>query len=317
MNSFSIPLAGIAKIALPVFLFSALATAQQGLDAETQAKILKGYQAAPVPLNLTGRDATLVGLGSYIVNYVGECNGCHSAGPATEYVVGGNPFLGQKTKVNPVTYLGGTRDFGAFPDPAGPFPHIVSRNLTPDKTGRAAGGLKLDEFVTLMRTGVDLDKLHPTCKGAPDTKCIPPPFSGELLQIMPWPAYGNMTDRDLQSIYEYLSAIPCIEGGPGEPANRCVLGPKTTAVAGPKNTTAFSKWLQLDGSQSTTTGGGALTYQWSIPAGSPTAGISGANSAKPNVQLGGGGGIYTFLLTVTDSSGNTSMDSTTINYQGN
>jgi len=30
-----------------------------------------------------------------------------------------------------------------------------------------------------------------------------------------------MTDRQLTAIYEYLSAIPCIEGGPGEPANRC------------------------------------------------------------------------------------------------
>ena len=317
MHSFSIPLAGLAKMALPVILFSYLATAQQVLDAETQAKILKGFQGAPVPLNLTGRDATLVGLGSYIVNYVGECNGCHSAGAPTAYSVGGNPFLGQKPKVNPATYMGGMNDFGAFPDPAGPFPHIVSRNLTPDKTGRAAGGLKLDEFITLIRTGVDLDKLHPTCKGAPDGKCIPAPFSGELLQIMPWPAYGNMTDRDLQSIYEYLSAIPCLEGGPGELPNRCVAGPMTTAVAGPKNTTAISKWLQLDGSQSSTAAGGVLTYQWSIPAGSPTAGISGANSAKPNVQLGGGGGLYTFLLTVTDSAGNKSMDSTTINYQGN
>ena len=315
MHSFS-PLTGLAKMALPVVLFSYLATAQPVLDAETQAKILKGYQGAPVPLNLTGRDATLVGLGSYIVNFQGECNGCHSAGPPTAYAMGGNPYLGQKPKVNPATYLGGMNDFGAFPDPAGPFPHIVSRNLTPDKTGRAAGGLKLDEFITLIRTGVDLDKAHPTCKGAPDGKCIPAPFSGELLQIMPWPAYGNMTDRDLQSIYEYLSAIPCLEGGPGELPNRCVVGPKTTAVAGPKNTTAISKWLQLDGSQSSAASG-ALTYQWSIPAGSPTAAISGANSAKPNVQLGGGGGLYTFLLTVTDSTGNTSMDSTTVNYQGN
>lgn len=316
MHSFSIPLISIAKMALPVILFSSLATAQTVLDAETQAKILKGYQGAPVSLNLTGRDATLVGLGSYIVNFVGECNGCHSAGPATAYAIGGNPYLGQKPKVNPATYMGGMNDFGAFPDPAGPFPHIVSRNLTPDKTGMAAGGLKLDEFMTLIRTGVDLDKLHPTCKGAPDTKCIPAPFSGELLQIMPWPAYGNMTDRDLQAIYEYLSAIPCLEGGPGELPNRCVVGPKTTAVAGPKNTTAISKWLQLDGSQSSSTSG-VLTYLWSIPAGSPTAAISGANSAKPNVQLGGGGGLYTFLLTVTDSAGNTSMDSTTVNYQGN
>lgn len=53
-------------------MLSPLGMAQQTLDAETQAKILKGFQIAPVSLSLTGRDATLVGLGSYIVNAVGE-----------------------------------------------------------------------------------------------------------------------------------------------------------------------------------------------------------------------------------------------------
>jgi hypothetical protein len=36
-----------------------------------------------------------------------------------------------------------------------------------------------------------------------------------LLQVMPWPVYRNMTDRDLRAIYEYLRAIPCVEGDPG------------------------------------------------------------------------------------------------------
>ena len=299
-------------------VLSALSNAQTALDAETQAKILKGYQTAPVSLNLTGRDATLVGLGSYLVNNVGECNGCHSQGPVTEFVPGGNPFLvNQKTKVNPATYLSGGRDFGAFPDPAGPFPHIVSRNLTPDKSGNPVGGMTLKEFIQLLRSGVDIDKIHPTCQGAPDGKCLPPPFNGDLLQIMPWPAYGNMTDRDLQSIYEYLAAIPCIEGGPNEPANRCVPGPKTTAVAGPKNLVALSRWIQLDGTQSSNTLGQSLKYQWSIPAGSPTVGLSGAQTATPTIQLAGGRGIYTFQLTVTDTSGNTATDTTTVNFQGN
>ena len=192
----------MALSGLLVFPFAG--RAQQALDAETQAKILKGYQTAPVSLNLTGRDATLVGLGSYLVNNTGECNGCHSAGPQTAYVPGANPYFSQKTKVNPATYLGGNNDFGAFPDPEGPFPHIVSRNLTPDKTGKPVGGMSLDDFIKLIRTGVDIDKVHPTCQGRPDGKCLPAPFNGDLLQIMPWPAYANMTDRDLQSIYEYL-----------------------------------------------------------------------------------------------------------------
>ena len=66
----------------------------------------------------------------------------------------------------------------------------------------------------ILRTGVDMDHLHPTCTGAPDGTCLPAPFDGNLLQIMPWPVHHNMTDHDLRAIYEYLSAIPCIEGPP-------------------------------------------------------------------------------------------------------
>src|SRR5205807_8649296 len=74
----------------------------------------------------------------------------------------------------------------------------------------------------------------PKCSANRTTNCFPPfpPFDGDLLQIMPWPIYGNMTDHDIRAIYEYLKAIPCIQGnypgpaGPGanippEPADRC------------------------------------------------------------------------------------------------
>ncbi len=189
-------------------------------DEGEEAKIHRGFQIAPVPLDLLGKNRKLVGLGSYIVNAQSGCNGCHSTGPANEYAANGNPYFGQKQVVNVNTYLGGGRDFGPFPGP-GPFPHIISRNLTPDKTGRPEGGNTFATFKAIMRTGIDTDNVHPTCTGAPDGKCIPPPFHGDLLQIMPWPVYQNMTDHDLRAIYEYLSAIPCLEGGPGEPANRC------------------------------------------------------------------------------------------------
>src|ERR1041385_2542170 len=82
-------------------------------------------------LNMTGKDPDMVGLGSYLANVAGDCNGCHSAGPATAFAPGGNPFLlpgpfsGIK-KINPKTYLGGTRSFGSFgPGPKG---EIISRN---------------------------------------------------------------------------------------------------------------------------------------------------------------------------------------------
>jgi len=191
-------------------------------DERDEARVHRGLEIAPVPLDMVGKNRHLVGLGSYIVNAVADCDGCHSAGPPTEYAKGGNPFFGQKPAVvNPKTYLGGGRHFVLIPGPPGMFPDIISRNLTPDKTGRAEGGNTFAQFEAIIRTGIDADKIHPTCTGAPDGKCLPAPFDGSLLQIMPWPVHQNMTDHDLRAIYEYLSAIPCLEGGPNEPPNRC------------------------------------------------------------------------------------------------
>ena len=77
-----------------------------------------------VHLNLAGKNHALVGLGSYIVNAQIPCNDCHSPGPPTQFAPNSNPFMGQTPVVNPKTYLGGGRDFGAY----GPI-HIISRNL--------------------------------------------------------------------------------------------------------------------------------------------------------------------------------------------
>ncbi len=212
-----------ATSAAAVALFAVIVTAgvlnhssrvqAQGEGDGDESRIKRGFEIAPVPLNLNGKNRALVGLGSYIVNAQADCNGCHSAGPATEFARGGNPYMNQPEKVNEATYLGGGRDFGPFPA-AGPFPHIISRNLTPDKTGMPEGGHTFEEFVQILRTGVDMDHLHPTCTGAPDGTCIPAPFDGNLLQIMPWPGHRYMTEHDLRAIYEYLSAIPCIAGPP-------------------------------------------------------------------------------------------------------
>jgi hypothetical protein len=203
--------AAFAAIVLAGMLISSPRGQAQGGGNNNESKIQQGFEIAPVPLNLVGRNRALVGLGSYIVNAQADCNGCHSMGPATEFATGKNPYFGQHpTKINPATYLGGGRDFGLFPGP-GPFPHIFSRNLTPDKTGRPEGGHTFQEFLTILRTGKDFDHLHPTCSGAPNGICLPAPFDGDLLQIMPWPIQQNMTDHDILAIYEYLSAIPCID----------------------------------------------------------------------------------------------------------
>lgn len=182
---------------------------------DEEAKIKQGLAITPVHLTYQEKDKKLVGLGSYLVNAVASCNDCHSAGPETQYTI--NPYFNQHpTTVNPDTFLGGGRDFGQFPAP-GPFPNIISRNLTPDKSGLPAGGMSLDDFRTVLRTGKDFDHLHQTCSGPPNGTCLPAPFDGDLLQIMPWPVLQNLTDHDIDAIYEYLKSIPCI-AGPAAPS---------------------------------------------------------------------------------------------------
>lgn len=214
--------------------------AHAGQEDDEASLIQIGYRIAPVPLNMKGRNPALVGLGSFIVNAQGDCNGCHTAGapPNFNYANGGNPYFGQPQVTDTATYLGGGNDFGpavppsaaigGFPPGSQPpsyppaafgsyvGPDIIARNLTPDKTGRPEGGNTLAQFMDILRNGTDLDNLHPTCTTAlpvpTPANCIPAPVNGGLLQVMPWPVFHNMTDRQIQAIYEYLSAIPCVEG---------------------------------------------------------------------------------------------------------
>lgn len=88
------------------------------------------------------------------------------------------------------------------------------------------------------------------------------------------------------------------------------------AVAGPKNATATAQGFQLDGSKSTTAGGGPVTsYLWEAVLGS-NAKVSDGNNPKPTVTFNGGPGLYTFVLLVTDSFGNNSTDTVKVNYTG-
>ena len=163
-------------------------------DGSEASKIQIGFKIAPVPLNLQGKNPALVGLGSYIVNAQGDCAGCHSN---PQYAPGGDPHLGQPEVIDPAGYLrGGAQIFG---------PVIVPRNLTPNADGQPAG-LTLDQFLEVLSIGTDFDNAPPV---------VPGPQSPDLLQIMPWPVFSKMTDREKRAIYEYLRAIPCLPAGSG------------------------------------------------------------------------------------------------------
>ena len=205
---------GTAMTLLSASGTAGLASADDRGSDDDGSRVRRGLEIAPVPLNLEGKDARLVGLGSYLVNAVAGCSDCHTAGPSVEYAPGGNPyFKGSPPKViNQSVYLGGGRNFGSLVPLT---PEIVSRNLTPDKTGLPIGGRTFAEFVQIMRTGVDLDHLHPNCAASTASQpCFGPtqPFNGELLQVMPWPFFQSFEEGDLRAIYEYLKAIPCIAG---------------------------------------------------------------------------------------------------------
>jgi len=248
---------------------SAQAQGNENNDEEQLIHIGYAISPVPLSLQgKSPEQRRLVGLGSFIVNAQADCNGCHTAGgpPNFNYANNGNPyFLTQPlgTKTDPTTYLAGGTPFGqavpssasvgGFPngsvpasyppdgypiDPATGFPYagplIISRNLTPDKNGHPEGGHTLEQFKEILRTGKDFDNLHPTCQSDADPNialgiCIPPPVDGSKLQVMPWPLVHNMTDHQIEAIYEYLSAIPCIDntfspppaGAPNELRNDC------------------------------------------------------------------------------------------------
>ena len=104
-------LATVAALAVAVGVGSLMGMARAQADEDQQpSRVRRGLEIAPVPLNLRGKDRELVGLGSYLVNAVGSCNMCHSAGTATEYTASGNPyFKGNEPTRRQSGYLSGRR----------------------------------------------------------------------------------------------------------------------------------------------------------------------------------------------------------------
>jgi hypothetical protein len=159
-----------------------------------------------------------------------------------------------------------------------------------------------------MQSGTDLAMLHPTCTPAqltqiqsdatPPPACIPTSSgntaNGSLLQVMPWPAFSSLTQYDLQSIYEYLSAIPCLGGSTDTTSglhNECVttgttppppIAGVTIVIIGLGGASSATNTFQtssggvnLDASQSFSLNPVPLSFVWKTASGYPTIGIAG------------------------------------------
>ncbi|MFO0983394.1 MAG: c-type cytochrome [Planctomycetota bacterium] len=143
---------------------------------------------------------TRVQRGEYLVKIAG-CHDCHTPlkmgknGPEPDLsrMLSGHPHdlkmpappeLGE----GPWVWLGGVTNT-AF---AGPWGVSFAFNLTPDQlTG--IGSWTESIFMNAIRTGRHWGQSRP------------------ILPPMPWPAYRNMTDEDLKSIFAYLRTIPAID----------------------------------------------------------------------------------------------------------
>ncbi len=90
---------------------------------------------------------------------------------------------------------------------------------------------------------------------------------------------------------------------------------RTIAVAGRKGESVSTPEFQLDGGQSTSVDGQALTYQWSLVPGSPSAAILHGDTTSPVVQFTTRG-VYRFELMVTDSAGDSATDFVSVNFIG-
>jgi len=212
------------KLALLATLVLSLALVVNNVFADDEdhhgnSLVERGFAISPIPegdLTFDKHDRDRVGFGSFIVNAMGDCSGCHTfpeflakGNTAGSNPTAGDPFLGlpsdQPAGEKPLVanfnvshYLAGGQCFGPF----------MARNLTPETNGSPENnglpeGLTEAEFVKVMRTGEDIhcekEPTDPICALGPPTP---------VLQVMPWPTYHNMTNEQLKSIYAYLRALP-------------------------------------------------------------------------------------------------------------
>jgi hypothetical protein len=136
-----------------------------------------------------GATAERVERGRYLVTSIG-CHDCHSPKIDAQLTPDPNrPLSGRPQTTAPPLQAGGevraSLDLTAW---AGPWGNSFAANLTPDRETGLGSRYTEESFIRTIRTGKK-----------PEGEDLAPP--------MPWPAYRNLTDADLKSIYAYLQTL--------------------------------------------------------------------------------------------------------------
>lgn len=165
-------------------------------------------QSQDAPGKAAAEKAVQVERGKYLVTVMG-CSDCHSPKiftkmgpmPDTTKLLSGHPAEATipeipKGSIAP-DQLGAlsSNDFTTW---AGPWGISFTRNLTPD-SAIGLGSWNEGIFIKAIRSGKDMGE------------------GREILPPMPWPAYREMTDGDLKTIFAYLQSLPPVENSVPDP----------------------------------------------------------------------------------------------------
>ena len=162
---------------------------------------LKKESPEPLPDIKISHTGTSIERGKYLVTIM-DCNACHTPNIMTDK--GPQPDVNRLLSGFPANrpipaFDNDIADNGVLfyhPDltaSLGPWGISFAANLTPDDTG--IGAWNLDKFLTAMREG--------KYKGSTESRTLLPP--------MPWQAYTNLTDEDIEDIFNYLQSIAPVD----------------------------------------------------------------------------------------------------------
>ena len=137
-------------------------------------------------------------------------------------------------------------------------------------------------------------------------------FKGQIDEVRIWNralTAAEISDQYNQGTFNTTGQLVYMDG---VTANQSPI-----ANAGPNQTRNEGTLVTLNGAGSSDPDGDSLTYSWTQTAG-PSVTLSGANSATPTFtapDVGSGGAVLSFRLTVGDGKGGASSDTVNINVQ--